>query len=307
MFLHKGEFQLNIEILKQPRIIDFINFCKKHRNNLDDSFLYDEDLEKFQPNNENPTYIITNDIGDIIGAVSLIIDDYHKRGRKSRFRIMHSERCVKEDYEFMLSAALAHTESLNKLFLFIKEENNKVAEILQSLNFNIERYAVLLQREDLDITPAVFPEDYSLKTFRQGEDENAWCEVRNAAFANLAGSETPMTPDMVSKMLNSNNNLNGGMLILYHKDNPVGVVRASKEFENGETYTFIGPIAVKPEYQHMGLGKNLLRAALNYGKSQGMPKAMLTANADNFHALDLYFKEEFKKIECVVCYNYNIE
>lgn len=298
---------MNIEILKEPRINDFINFCKKHRSNLDDSFLYDEDLEKFQPGNENPAYMVTNDNGDIIGAVSLIVDDYHKRGKKGRFRIMHAESCEKDDYALMLNAILTHTESLNKIFLFIKEENNKTAEILQELNFNIERYAVLLQREALDITPAFFPEGYSLKTFKPGEDENAWCEVRNAAFANLAGSETPMTPDMVSKMLGSNNNLDGGMLILYHKDNPVGVIRASKEFENGETYTFIGPLAVKPEYQHIGLGKNLLRAALNYGKSQGMPKAMLTANADNIHALDLYFKEGFKKIECVVCYNYNID
>jgi mycothiol synthase len=297
---------MNIEILKQNRINDFINFCKKHRNNLDDSFLYDEDLEKFEPNNENPTYLLTNDNGNIIGAVSLIIDEYNRRGKKGRFRIMHSEVCEKNDYELMFKAILAHTQGISKFFLFIKEENKKTAEILHALNFQIERYAVLLQREDLDIIPPVFPEDYSLKTFRPGKDENAWCEVRNAGFAKLAGSETPITPDMVSKMLDSNNNLDGGLLILYHKDNPVGVVRASKEYENGETYTFIGPLAVKPEYQHMGLGKNLLRAALDYGKSQEMPKAMLSANADNFRALDLYFKEGFKKIECVICYNYPI-
>lgn len=298
---------MNIKPLKQNKINDFIDFCKKHRNDLDDSLLYDEDLEKFEPNNENPTYILTNEKDDIIGAVSLVIDEYNKRGKKGRFRIMHSETCELADYDLMLKAILTHTQDINKIFLFIKEENKKTANILHLLNFHIERYAVVLQREALDITPSVFPKDYSLKTFKPGEDENAWCEVRNAAFATLAGSETPMTPDMVSKMLDSNNNLDGGMLILYHKDKPVGIVRASKEFENGETYTFIGPLAVKPEYQHIGLGKNLLRAALNYGKSQGMPKAMLTANADNFHALDLYFKENFKKIECAICYNYHIE
>ena len=38
---------------------NFIGYCKKHIMEIDDSFLYDEDLKKIEPNAENPTCILT--------------------------------------------------------------------------------------------------------------------------------------------------------------------------------------------------------------------------------------------------------
>jgi mycothiol synthase len=108
-------------------------------------------------------------------------------------------------------------------------------------------------------------------------------------------------------MINSETYIEGGMLILYHEGTPVGIVRGAKEFEEGEFLTFIGPLALIPEYQHKGLGRNLLRTIINFGAKAGIPKAMLCVNAENQKALDLYLKEGFEKLEAVVCYNYSLK
>ncbi len=60
---------VNIQPLMEERIPDFIAFCKENREELDDSFLYDEDLASFKPNEDHPTYIVLNDKSEIIAAV----------------------------------------------------------------------------------------------------------------------------------------------------------------------------------------------------------------------------------------------
>ncbi|WHT49539.1 GNAT family N-acetyltransferase [Sporosarcina thermotolerans] len=69
----------------------------------------------------------------------------------------------------------------------------------------------------------------------------------------------------------------------------------------------IGTLALIPEYQGKGLGRQLLRKALEFGNSIGLPKTVLSANAENERAVNLYTKEGFKKEESVVCYNYKVQ
>ncbi len=52
---------------------------------MDDSFLYEGDLKEFEPNEENQTYVITNNEGKVKAVTSL------RRGKRARLRILHSE------------------------------------------------------------------------------------------------------------------------------------------------------------------------------------------------------------------------
>jgi mycothiol synthase len=68
---------------------------------VDDSYLDDEELNYFEPNEENPTYIVLDKQDRIIAAASLIIDEYNRRGKRARFRIFHANDCeliVIKDY-----------------------------------------------------------------------------------------------------------------------------------------------------------------------------------------------------------------
>ncbi|WP_425448921.1 GNAT family N-acetyltransferase [Dethiothermospora halolimnae] len=291
---------MKIEKLTNDKVIDFIDYCKRYRSELDDSFLCDEDLKEFKLNDENPTYILLNN-NEIVGAVSLMINSYYKRGKKGRFRIFHSIKPKIENYQLMLKEILNHVDEINDIFLFIKEEKHNIADILQSLNFHIERYAFYLIRDDIDISKPSFPEGFKLREFRSGLDEEKLSEVINEGFGGI-----PKTPEMFKDIQDKEDSIDGGMMLLYHNDNPIGAVRASKEYEEGKIYTLISFLCVKPSYQNRGFGKNLLRAAINHGRDKGIPLAMLTVSEENDKAVNLYYKEGFEKKQVMVCYNYNL-
>ncbi|TGB03568.1 GNAT family N-acetyltransferase [Halobacillus salinus] len=297
---------MNIEYLTEARYKDFIDFCKKHRNELDDSFLYDEDLADFQADEENPTYIVLDENSRIIAAVSLLQDSYYKRGKKGRFRIFHSVEPNIEIYEQMLHSIKSHTKDIEDIFVFIHEDNIVVRDIFHSMQFDIERYSYFLAREALDVTVPDLPDDFYFGTFTFNKDEEDYLYVRNAGFATLKGSETPRTLEEIKGMENDEEYLEGGIFLLYHGEKPVGIVRSSKDVHNNEDVLDIGPLALIPEYQGKGLGRQLLRKALEFGKSKGLPKAVLCVNADNEQAVHLYTKEGFEKEESLVCYHYTL-
>lgn len=297
---------MKLESLDNGRVADFVAYCNKHKMEIDDSFLYEEDLKNFEPNVENPTYIITNDNGEITGAASLIIDEYNRRGKKGRFRIFHSEIENIESYSMLMKTILKHGEGLDKLNIFVPTVNNRLMEAFEKLNFSIERYSFLLLREDLEIPNFNLPEGYEIRPFRAGVDEVIWCMVRNAGFAKLQGSETPATPEMIIKMNSAEDYIEGGLMILYYKQEPVGVVRGSMDEYEGESIMNIGPLAIIPEYQGKGLGRILLRASLNFAKEKEFKRTILCVNGDNDRAKSLYLQEGFKQVESVVCYKYNL-
>ena len=297
---------MNIEYLSEARHSDFVSFCKKYRDVVDDSFLYDEDLNNFQPDHDNPTYIVVNDHSEIIAAVSLIMDSYYKRAKKGRFRIFHSVEPDRNIYEQMLNSVKPHTSDIDQVFLFVQEDNQSVRDLLHSMQFAIERYASFLTREAIETVPPSLPVDYSFRTFEFNKDEEDYLFVRNAGFATLKGSETPMTIDEVKKMENDEDYIEGGIFLLNHREKPVGIVRSVYDEHNDDSVINIGPVALIPDYQGKGLGRQLVRKALQFGNSIGVPKAVLSANADNERAVNLYTKEGFKKERSLVCYNLNL-
>lgn len=297
---------MRVETLINDRIADFVAYCIKHRREVDESYLSDEDLRDFQPNDENPTYIAINEKGEIIAAASLVINDYLRSGRKARFRIFHSEVDNLRIMNELMQAILKHVNGLNHIFLFVQMTNKKQHSEMEALKFKIDRYAFFLVREDLPIPEINLPEDYKIRPFMPGKDEENWCKVRNISFATLRGSETPMSPDLIAKMLTDEDYIEGGMMLLYHQGKPVGVVRAAKDEYEGTPIINIGPLAIIPEYQGKGLGRSLLRVALQFAKEKGYKMTALSVNAENERAKALYLQEGFKEAEAVVCFRYDL-
>ncbi|MEH7444259.1 GNAT family N-acetyltransferase [Bacillus sp. JJ1122] len=297
---------MKVEALKAEQLEDFIGYCKKHRKELDDSFLYDEDLQNFKIDAENATYILTDSRGEIKGVASLILDEYHRRGNRARFRILHVESEDDQYYKKLFDEVLKHTNSLNHVFIFVPLLNQKLQDVMEKLKFGVERYTFLLVREELEVRDPSLPEGFEIRSFRPGADEDAWCIVRNAAFSTLKGSETAITPEMVAKMPSESDYLDGGMMILYEDEKPVGVVRgADDEYEDSPIMN-IGPLAILPEYQGKGLGRALLRASIKFSKGKGYKRCVLCVNADNEQAKALYLQEGFEQTEGVVCYRYEL-
>jgi mycothiol synthase len=297
---------MRIEALSNERVEEFLNYCRTYRRDIDDSFLYEEDLRNFKADSENPTYIIVDDGDKITAAASLIVDEYMKRGKKGRFRIFHSILNRFEHYRMLLEAILEHTVGLEKIIVFSPIVNEELSSTLEMLEFTAERYSYLLVREDQEVPEAISPEGYNVKPMKAGRDEEVWCQVRNTSFANLLGNETPMNPEMVTKMIAAEDFIEGGAMILYHGEKPVGIVRAAKDEYEDAPIVNIGPLAVIPEYQGRGLGRMLLREAISFSREKGYSRTILCVNAENERAKALYLQEGFKQVEAVACYKYDI-
>ncbi|UOY93138.1 GNAT family N-acetyltransferase [Ectobacillus sp. JY-23] len=291
---------MKIKPLHTSEIDAFLSYCKEQRHTLDDSFLVDEELAQFVVNAENPTYIAVDEKEQIIGTASLLVNEYLKRGNRSRFRIFHA--ASQEAYEGLFQAILPHAKGLDKLFLFVPEHNQTLRQAVEALSFEIERYAYGLERTTAEVSTPVIPEEYTLKTFAFGQDEADYCTVRNAGFAKLSGSETPITPEEVAKTRQREDTIEGGTFLLYHNKKPVGLIRTYKEEHNGAPHLGIGPLAIIPSYQGKGLGRQLLRVALSFGHTIGLQNALLSVNAENEHATKLYMDEGFTKAIAFICY-----
>jgi mycothiol synthase len=294
---------MKVERLRDEMVEDFIEYCKKYRENPNDEGLSDIDLEDFEIDKENLTYILVSD-NNIKGAASLILDDFYKQGRMGRLRIFHSIENEVDNYKIMLRAILEEIEGIDKIFIHIDQKNEGMAEILTSLQFKLGGYSFTMIREDKEVPKATFPEGFELKTFKENRDEVDWCKVRNIGFP----EDPPRTPENVCLYWKSDPqcHLEDGMMLLYYNKEPIGTIRASVEFEAGEAYTYISVVCVNPEHRGKGLGRNLLRAAIDYGRSKGMPKAMLCVDIENESALNLYLREGFIKYKASVVYEYKL-
>jgi mycothiol synthase len=294
---------MRLEALQMDRLEEFVAFCKKHKSKVDESFLYDDELQSLQPNEENPTYVVLNERNEMIAAASLIMDEYNRRGKKARFRIFFSEVDAVEIYKSLLESFQKYKMELEKLFIFVPLVNGTLMSIMEALQFELERYTYLLIREAIPVSSFSLPDGYTMRPFQYG-DEEAWATVRNAAFAQLKGSETPITPEMVTKMTQRKDYLEGGMILLFHNDQLVGVVRGTDDEYEDAPIMNIGPVAVLPEYQGKGLGRILLRASLQYAADHHFKRTILCVNGENERAQALYIQEGFKQVEGVACYNF---
>ncbi|MGM7703194.1 GNAT family N-acetyltransferase [Pseudalkalibacillus sp. Hm43] len=297
---------MRIEPLTENRLQDFIAYCKKYRSIVDESFLTDEDLHSIEISDEQPTYLLL-DGERVIGVASLMMDDYFLRGKKGRFRIFHSELDDVEAYRTLMESIIPHTSEIHRVFLFTQDVHQDFRRIVESLGFGIERYSYVLDRPDQPASDIEFPLGYELRDFVFDCDEDKWRDIRNEAFANLAGSETPITVEQVKKMKKEEGFLKDGLKLLYYEDEPVGLLRLTEEPHKGETHLFIHLLAVRPSHQKKGLGRNLLRSGIQYGRAKGLPKALLTVNAENENAVKLYLAEGFQNDETMICYNYNLK
>ncbi|AIQ46458.1 hypothetical protein R70723_11675 [Paenibacillus sp. FSL R7-0273] len=298
---------MKIAALEQESFDEFLGYCRRHRSQLDDSFLIDEELAEFRLNEENPTYIAVDPQGRIAGAASLMLNDYSRRGRKARLRILHAEEEEPVVYRELLQAVLRHAAGMDKLNIFAPVMNKAEANKLAGAGFTVERYTYVLERDIKELPDIGQPEQYELRAFKPGADEEVWSEVRNAGFARLQGSETPVTPEMVKAMTAEADYIGGGMLLLYHDDKAVGIVRGSDDDYGGERVMSIGPLALLPEYQGKGLGRVLLRAALQVAQASGYSKSILCVNAENEQAKALYTGEGFREAEALACYKYDLK
>jgi len=296
-------------ILNEDWFEKFTNYAIRHGKAHDESFTSKNDMERFVLGGKNPTLLIVDDEEqEILGAASLIYHSYFLRGNRSRLRLFH---CLKDnpDWKQAYETLTAFVKEelvqaqLDHAFLFMPLKEKETIKFFESLDFQVERYTLYMERSTQNVKPFTFPQKMHLKDFSIGKDETTWLEIRNKAFSNLTGNDTPLSLEEFTKFISGSDYVDGGMKILYDEDQPVGIICLSEsdDEETGNRIGTIGPIAVKEGYRHQKLGRNLLRTGLAIAKEKGFSKVGLSVDTQNINAKTLYTDEGFQEMLSLVC------
>ncbi len=292
---------MKTEIVNSANIAEFIKYCKEHAAEHDESNIPGADYE---PRSDEPAFLLKADNGEVIGAASIMLHKEYVDAGKARFRIFHSSACEIDNYKFLLEEIEKNSGIVEYIYCYITEEKSETRSIWEKLGFSVWRYSWVLERNIGAFNPPVFPEGFEIRTMRDGIDEQAWCDIINEAFANMLG-HTHLTPEKMGGWKKEECYIPGGMKMLWdtRANRPVGTIAMIKEKENGEDIIFIEAISLLNAYQGKGLGKNLLRYGLEFAQEYGVNKVLLSVNAENSGAAELYFKEGFTKAEVYLCYH----
>lgn len=295
-------------ILNEDCFEKFKDYAIQHGKEHDESFTSKADMERFDLGDKNPTMLIVDDEEqEILGAASLIYHSYFLRGNRTRLRLFHclkTNPVWKQAYQTLTTFVKEELEKggLDHAFLFLPIKEKETLKFFESLDFKIERYALYMERSTDHLKPVVFPQNIQLKDFTIGKDENTWLELRNGAFASLTGNDTPLSVEELTKFINGSAYVRGGMKILYDRDQPVGIICLSEtEDDDGKKMGEIGPVAVKEEYRHQKLGRNLLRRGLLTAKEKSYSKVGLSVDTQNINAKTLYTDEGFQEQLSFAC------
>ena len=278
----------------------FREYFLTYANEQDESF---PPPENYTVRDDEPVYLLTDEVYNIIGAAALMLHKQYADVKKARFRIFH---CIMPDvnhYKLLLENILKHCTNLETIYCYVTDKHIQIREVWEKIGFTVWRFSWILKRTSDDVKPVSFPVGFEIRTMREGVDEQAWCDIINEAFADMLG-HTEMTPGKIEEWRQSDPSfIKEGMKLVWHKDKPVATAAIIKETENTEDMIFIESIAVLNEYQGKGLGRNILRYGVKFAKDFGVKHVMLSVNAENEKAAELYLNEGFEKNELYICYH----
>jgi len=285
--------------LSESTLPGFLEYCRSHEKDHDESFLGEEELNRFSPD-ENITWLLMDE-GEITGAFSVILK------RHNRVRIFHTADGTLESYR-MLHEAMIDTlekESGQKQYsLFITEEHNAgTIGIFKEIGLKTDRYIYVMERERGSVPPAGLPGTLTLTPVQLPEEAALWAGIRNEGMKEVPGF-LYYGAEFFSSMNLEEGFLGDCTLILRQGDEGIGIIKAEKDVQESESFGFIGPIAVLPAYRGRGYGRACLRTVLSLIENKYGWKSSLCVNADNEDALKLYLQEGFHKTESVVAMDF---
>lgn len=301
--------KMTIRPLSDQNLQEFLSYCRTYRFEHDESYLCESELENFVIGEDNPTFLLYDVKDQLKGVISVKIMPYDTYQRRGRIRILHvkgTKKSAFEGYTLLVNALLASLKQVDHLFAFLPEDKDDIVDHLMDLGFDVDRYPCLFVREDLETIGPSFPEHVYARPFEYCQDESVWLMLRNDVMQNVLGSEPPECMSVFNEFKAEEGEIQGGMQLLYHKDEPIGCARLVQEIDCGRPYIFIDTIGIIESYQGKGLGRQFLRYCLKFGADNGMKDAMLSVNAENKRATRLYMSEGFELAEVMTCLKYKL-
>jgi mycothiol synthase len=205
-------------------------------------------------------------------------------------------------------AVAAEADAAGRLRLWAHGDHPSANALALSLGF--ERSRVLWQMRRSLLTPIpepVLPPGVELREFRPGEDDQAWLDVNNRAFAEHP-DQGGWSLDDLRVRLREDWFDPAGFLLAFHEGRLVGFHWTKihgQTTEHGHHHAPIGEVyvlGVDPSAHGHGLGAALTLAGLHSLRARGLDQVMLYADESNHGAIRLYQHLGFARWSTDVCF-----
>lgn len=207
------------------------------------------------------------------------------------FRRLGVGNCI---FEKILSEAQGLAAIDTKVF----SEDNAYLSFLVKRGFSFlqDSWNMIVPLDAVPVNQVTVPPGFQIRPYCLGRDKHIFAGLYNATFH----SERlfwPLTADDVAKIESRAIFDPSLVMLLYtNSEKPIGLVHAIPNYQNGQGW--IENIGVLPEYQCQGLGRFLLRYAMQkLAHSAGLNKLLLSVESSNYQALQLYYSVGFVRTE----------
>ena len=192
------------------------------------------------------------------------------------------DHCVAPD---LLSAALSEVarQGGGHVHLWVAKPDDWWDDTAASCGLHRGR-ELLQMRRPLPVDGSHDPVD--VRAFVPGEDEAAWLEVNNRAFASHPEQGDWDLDTLLEREAEPWFDPEG--FLLHERDGRLAAFCWTKVHEGDHPLGEIYVIGVDPDFQGLGLGRALVLAGLDHLASAGLETAMLYVDGDNTSAVALY-------------------
>lgn len=283
--------------VSMENVAEYVRYCGRYGAEHDDSFLPDD---TFVPTDEYPAYLLLAS-DDAVGAVGLMCTQRSRELGHARLTILHAVEQSPAAYAPLLAAIRQHTHDLQSVYGFLPEAKAGARRSWEALGFVVERYVYWMAYLSHQVSPMPVPEGYSLTALTPADEAGIreLCDLWNRNYGGQLGF-VGATPETIRTSFDGEDHIPGGVLLLRHGSTPVGTVHVCRETEPKSAG--VGMLSVHPDYRGRGLGRLLLRRAIEVALRNGLSPAYLSVNAANPSAVRLYRSVGFVEDTVMVCY-----
>ena len=204
----------------------------------------------------------------------------------------------------LVDALAADIAPQNRLRLWSHGSRSGAGELARAMGFKRERVLWQMRRSLFAPVPEPqWPSDVTVRTFIVGQDEKAWLEVNNRAFANLPDQGSWTIDDL--RMREDEPWFDPSGFFMAERAGELVGFHWTKVHGHHEEHEPIGEVyvvGVDPSMQGQKLGPALTLRGLQYLRARGLSQVMLYVDEKNTNAIRTYERLGFAKWDVDVCF-----